>query len=577
MSTAYEAGVTVMIPVKDWIVSLAVQVLAGEAGLGQHAVDLYVLNPQTEWITGKKQDEFSNKIVLVPSKVLPGYSSSFDILVRILKGAGAVGVLYLGGKPTDFSKGTLLLCDNLEFPLLWIGDDVTYSAIIRDFYRRVVEREQQLRTDLEKARHRLENAANDVFSLSTWFDLIERELQVEVELTTSDSPDSQTYWTTRNGERCLCIPLRIGANELSLRLVPVNDCSLYEPESENEWIRLLAGTLQARTEYFLMAEIPGIDNQMHWTLTLESFLFSVLSLLPMMDFRQPVYYNEDTRLPDIVGSLSLLRRIPLLNTDQVSTVSLLWLTYAELPNLTDLHIDLFSLLRVPYPYRLFQMHTIVMRDHILSLLDHPRYQCQSEHVCCIPWRDWEHREGVVVVWFATSEAAQPSEAVVRDLVNQVESRLRKPVRGTFHREQINHHGDRVQFLKAMMSLFDKNYYDFLSVPEGVHGIQFVQKPGEAASLVLLGIERAASLEQALQLIQPILKDKHADELLQALEAYLESGAKIQVAAKRLFLHRNTLRYRLKRVERLLGVDLNDPQIRLSYQLALRAWRLRGHK
>ena len=40
-----------------------------------------------------------------------------------------------------------------------------------------------------------------------------------------------------------------------------------------------------------------------------------------------------------------------------------------------------------------------------------------------------------------------------------------------------------------------------------------------------------------------------------------------IAAERLFLHRNSLLYRLQRIEELLGVDLKDPQVRLALNLA----------
>jgi hypothetical protein len=568
-----------MISLQKWMTSLEVCVLAGQSGLGGKAEDLYFLSPQTEWITEAKPSEFANKIVLIPARVVPGYSSTFDILVRILKGAGAVAAVYLGGKRTDFAKGTLLLCDHLGLPLLWIQDDVNYAALIRSFYRRLIEQEQGLQAELEWVRQRIDAQADDLFSLAAWLHVLERELQVEAALAIGDGASRSGHWASQDGRRCLVIPLRIGANYLSLRLFPRTDCRFYEADGEEAWVSTLASVLKARTENFLLEEIPGIDTQMHWTMLLEAALFGLLSLLPAMDFRQPVDpvdYTAVDGLPKVVGGLSLRRRIPMLDLERVRTISVLWITLADSEDGVALQGESFSLLHTPYPYRVFQTPTLVVRDRVLSLLHHPRYQTdvRAEHLCCLPWRDWERREGVVVVWCSESDSGQPSTAMVRELVDQWEARLRKSLRGTFHQLGMTTGQTVEEVLREILSHLDKTYYQFLSLPDGIRGVQFVQHPGDAASLLMFGVERAASLEQALQLLQPILADKYAEVLLESLEAYLESGARIQAAADRMFLHRNTLRYRLNRVQELLGVDLGDPQVRLTYQLALRAWRLR---
>jgi hypothetical protein len=48
------------------------------------------------------------------------------------------------------------------------------------------------------------------------------------------------------------------------------------------------------------------------------------------------------------------------------------------------------------------------------------------------------------------------------------------------------------------------------------------------------------------------------DLEQSLRGYLTSGMSVEAAARELVVHQNTLRYRLKRVQELTGVDLRDP-------------------
>jgi len=58
-------------------------------------------------------------------------------------------------------------------------------------------------------------------------------------------------------------------------------------------------------------------------------------------------------------------------------------------------------------------------------------------------------------------------------------------------------------------------------------------------------------------------------LLQTLDAYLATNGSPTDAADRLHLHRNTVLYRLGRIEDLLGVDLRNAEVRLALHLALK--------
>ncbi|MBM4420010.1 MAG: hypothetical protein FJ034_00180 [Chloroflexi bacterium] len=64
-----------------------------------------------------------------------------------------------------------------------------------------------------------------------------------------------------------------------------------------------------------------------------------------------------------------------------------------------------------------------------------------------------------------------------------------------------------------------------------------------------------------------------DELLRTLEAYLDNGGNTALAAKQLFLHRNTLRQRLERISTLLDLDLSPPTRWLPLQLAVKTARI----
>lgn len=65
------------------------------------------------------------------------------------------------------------------------------------------------------------------------------------------------------------------------------------------------------------------------------------------------------------------------------------------------------------------------------------------------------------------------------------------------------------------------------------------------------------------------------ELLKTLETYLDAGRNVQEAAKRLFLHRNTVRQRLSKIEALCHLTLNDPLTCLNLHVAIKERRLQS--
>lgn len=75
------------------------------------------------------------------------------------------------------------------------------------------------------------------------------------------------------------------------------------------------------------------------------------------------------------------------------------------------------------------------------------------------------------------------------------------------------------------------------------------------------------LEQYVELLRPIMD---RPELLDTLRAYVESGLSARETARRVFVHPNTVPYRLKTISSLLGRDVSDPASTVLLELALRA-------
>jgi DNA-binding PucR family transcriptional regulator len=75
-----------------------------------------------------------------------------------------------------------------------------------------------------------------------------------------------------------------------------------------------------------------------------------------------------------------------------------------------------------------------------------------------------------------------------------------------------------------------------------------------------------------ELVRPLVERdlERRSDLVRTLRAYFAAGANASEAADRLFLHRNSMLYRLERIHKLTGLDLKDPGASLALQLGLLA-------
>ena len=90
--------------------------------------------------------------------------------------------------------------------------------------------------------------------------------------------------------------------------------------------------------------------------------------------------------------------------------------------------------------------------------------------------------------------------------------------------------------------------------------------------LLRELARGPVLEPFRVLVEPLEEHdrERRSDLVRTLRVYFAVGANASEAADRLFLHRNSMLYRLSRVEKLTGLDLKDHWARLALQLGLLA-------
>lgn len=80
----------------------------------------------------------------------------------------------------------------------------------------------------------------------------------------------------------------------------------------------------------------------------------------------------------------------------------------------------------------------------------------------------------------------------------------------------------------------------------------------------------AAAQLGSSLLAPLTREdvERGNDLIGTLRAYYACGARVDKTADQLFLHRNSVRYRLDRVRSLLALDIDQPHAIAALTVAL---------
>lgn len=92
---------------------------------------------------------------------------------------------------------------------------------------------------------------------------------------------------------------------------------------------------------------------------------------------------------------------------------------------------------------------------------------------------------------------------------------------------------------------------------------------------LSNVDRDVQAQFAIDNLSSLLNQDANPELIKTLTVFLQCGGQVAQAARKLFIHRNTLNYRLDKISSLLGCDVRKAKNRFRLGLALMAGYLSG--
>ena len=100
------------------------------------------------------------------------------------------------------------------------------------------------------------------------------------------------------------------------------------------------------------------------------------------------------------------------------------------------------------------------------------------------------------------------------------------------------------------------------------GLQYFDRMGMYRMLYLIE-DRELLRDLSDKPLAPLIEyDKeHDGEYVATLESYLQCGGSIKAMSEELFIHRNTILYRMANIKKLLGCSLESPEDKLFYAIA----------
>lgn len=107
--------------------------------------------------------------------------------------------------------------------------------------------------------------------------------------------------------------------------------------------------------------------------------------------------------------------------------------------------------------------------------------------------------------------------------------------------------------------------------------QFVEFSSLGIYRLLYDLEYQASVRQFTdEIMRPLVEydNQNRGSLVKTVEAYFDHHGNISQTAESLFVHRNTLLYRMDRIQELTKLQLDQANMRLALHLSLKLWQLR---
>ncbi len=184
-------------------------------------------------------------------------------------------------------------------------------------------------------------------------------------------------------------------------------------------------------------------------------------------------------------------------------------------------------------------------------------------LCTVPWGTTGHSLALLVR-LRSSAVLTPATSAAARLLREADSGVRQPEGG---------HAAGIAAPRSGLGELDTAWQEASAAARAALADPRLGPVAEWSSIGPFRLLTALPAETAHDhAVRPLLAPAH-HELARTAEVFLDCAGQAGRTAARLGIHRQTLYYRLSRVEKLTGLDLDDGEDRLLLHMALKAHRL----
>ncbi|MFB4167367.1 PucR family transcriptional regulator [Virgibacillus sp. JSM 102003] len=505
------------------------EIVAGEKGLNRIIENITIMEvPEVvQWLKGKE-------LILTSLFAIKDDSDAQNLLVRNLHNAGATA---LAIKPSQFIKsipdGILDSANKLGFPIIKIPDDVKYLDILSPVMNHIFNDKVVLQEDLEQATQVLHEISMNAQGVDGFVEnvgyLTKNMITIESEFSYILVPSPEGYISPLRKEQVY---------ELSVIQRPIQ----YERKYEDEIVSCIVAPIIVDGQYYGNITSWGVNND-HLSIDL-AILEKASSLLSLEFLRLKVKYDiEQQYKSDFMRELLFSETIKEKNliewgdkyliTKDTGYVCLLF-------SVRDSHSE--------------AKNYVELKDYqINSVLQDLKDDMLVGHI----------RNGICII-FPVQEESGNMEELYSEIYNALSKYVGSSVKLSLGIGRIGKGPEGIQ-------------KSFLQAEQALHLSETVKNSQQIVYYNDLGAYRLINqlngnrelLDFYDETIGKIVKQDINNQLLTTLQTYFFHDEILKITASSLYIHVNTLKYRINKIETITGCDLKTSEGKMNLYLGLK--------
>lgn len=488
-----------------------------------------------------------NTFLITTAMVYQNNQDSLCDLIRHLNDMPCAGLgIKLGRFVHELDQSVIDTADELHFPLIKIPMERTLGSVYHDLLSVIWETENRELLHVLNIRKK-------------FYDLIIHGISLKrLLLMLGTTIGKHVLIIDRFGEICGTCHTTGWEEQISIELIHNIDKDSAENERQNFISQDNGNEISA-----LLYPIKSVSRKTHFLIVFEtekrsaisSFVMEEIVMILSMHFYKKLYndYNEMQSRENFIKLILETNQGELWTSKQILTLG----KEVGVKQSSSYQI-LAGCFRKQEPQKFNATHFMRKEEKyilIFQYLDRKLKSCFQDDILLFP--DFDNWRYIFLI--------QQKETKLRPKLKE----LREAIENAFGDQMIFAYGSNVYNVLSIVHSYWESADVINHLPEGQEEYIYTYQPKNIMEL-LKGISGNQIDEVCKQMLKDLSfpQDETNSDLKKTLRAYLDCRCSIMETANRLYLHRNTVRYRIKKCEEILQHNLDDTDYCFQLQLCL---------